>query len=183
MANQLKVQQTIAVLMAAYPSKSNQDHMGPFLAMVEKLLSAYPPEVLDDLVNPRTGIVTQCSFFPSIAELKKFCEGSWDRLHPRVVVDRAEENAQLYGHVQTAADREAMRTASAERIRAMAAGFRAQVAAVPDPFRRKQDRVLSNSDHKAQAEQYLESVLANGGSASGVKLSLEASRKLTDGLS
>jgi hypothetical protein len=99
MANQAHIKRTIAVLLAAYPKANDTDResMTQFLKLVEKILEVYPGEVLEALIKPRTGIMSQCQFFPSIAEIKKFCDRQWDLLAPRAVADNQDEVRQLYG--------------------------------------------------------------------------------------
>jgi len=45
--------------------------------MASEALSVYPQSILEELVQPRTGIMRQCKFLPSISELVDFC----DNLH------------------------------------------------------------------------------------------------------
>jgi len=162
MANKVQVQKTIAVLIAAYPNTDakTQEAMGPFLQMVERLLAPYPTEVLDALINVRTGIMTTTNFFPSIAELKKFCEREWDRLSPRVVVDRAEEVKQLYGRVGA---NEAETIAEAEKRKKVIDGFAKLISDLkcsPDPFRKNEPSPMSKVEEKAAAEAWLADMAA-----------------------
>lgn len=43
--------------------------------MAVEALACYPSSVLEELVQPRTGIMRQCKFLPSISELIDFCDG------------------------------------------------------------------------------------------------------------
>jgi hypothetical protein len=74
MATSSKINEAIAILLSAYPSAGQKANMGPFLALVTKTLEPYPNEILNELISPRTGIITECAFFPSLAELKLFCD-------------------------------------------------------------------------------------------------------------
>jgi hypothetical protein len=42
--------------------------------MAAEALSVYPQSILEELVKPRTGIMRQCKFLPSISELVDFCD-------------------------------------------------------------------------------------------------------------
>ncbi|CAB4127622.1 hypothetical protein UFOVP95_42 [uncultured Caudovirales phage] len=160
MATKVQVQKTIAVLIAAYPNMDakTREAIGPFLQMVERLLAPYPAEVLDCLVNVRTGIMTTTSFFPSIAELKKFCEREWDKLSPRVVADRTEEIRQLYGRIEPEEIRKAQKAQEIEKRQKVIEGFKQLVSELkcsPDPFRKAEPIPLSKAEQKAAAEAWL----------------------------
>lgn len=154
MASKVHIQKTIAILIAAYPSADakEKEAMAPFLKMVEQMLAPYPEQVLGELVNPRTGIIASARFFPSIAELKQFCDRLWDKFDPRVQIDRAPDPLMLEG---PADDPEVK---SAERARAIQ-GFKdllAELQSVPDPMRRNQPLIKSKIEEKAEAEAWLE---------------------------
>ena len=85
MASQKAVRQSLAVLTAAYPStaKADRETMREFMVLAEQALAPYPEDVLARMVNPRLGIIAECSFFPSIAELKRYCDRAWERMAPR----------------------------------------------------------------------------------------------------
>jgi len=99
MANAIQVKKAIAMLLAAYPRANDmeQESMRQYLLLVESFLAQYPNEVLEAMVSPRTGIVSQCIHFPTIAEMKKYCDRKWDILSPRAISDNQEEVRQLYG--------------------------------------------------------------------------------------
>lgn len=99
MANSIQVKKAIALLLAAYPraNDTEQESMRQYLLLVESFLSQYPNEVIEAMVSPRTGIIAQCIHFPTIAEMKKFCDRKWDILSPRAIADNQEEVRQLYG--------------------------------------------------------------------------------------
>jgi hypothetical protein len=165
MATKVQVQKTIAILIAAYPNTDAKarESMGPFLQMVEQLLAPYPAEVLDCLVSPRMGIIATCNFFPSIAELKKFCEREWDRLSPRVVADRTEEIKQLYGRIEPKEIQEAQKAMEREKRAKVIEGFKqlsAELKAVPDPIRKSEAVPMSKAEQKAAAELWLENQAA-----------------------
>jgi len=65
--------------------------------MASESLSEFPSEVLERLCNPKTGIVAQSTFLPSIAEMRKFCNREWDILSPRAIADNHDDIKQLYG--------------------------------------------------------------------------------------
>jgi hypothetical protein len=140
MASESKIDTTIAILCSSYRAK-NDDLMAKFLVMVRKLLSEYPDAVLEQLVNPKTGIMVECSFFPSIAELKKFCEKAWDRHDPRVTYDRA-----------PLALPNPDRQAQIERVRAMAQAFRLEATGKLD------DRHVDPAERRAEAERQLDRI-------------------------
>jgi hypothetical protein len=92
MASASKINEAISILLAAYPSAGQKATMGPFLALVTKTLEPYANEVLRELVDPRTGIITESEFFPSIAKLKEFCDARHKRLLEESFRARAEED-------------------------------------------------------------------------------------------
>jgi hypothetical protein len=146
MASQTYIEKTIAILVAAYPFKaSDADRMRPFLKMVERVLEPYPHEVLDRLANPRTGIVAVCTFFPSIAEIKKFCEREWDKISPHNRYDR-EAPALLSREDDTPERRANVIEKFADLMR--------DLRMAPD-FARKGEPVLTKAEAKQQAEDWL----------------------------
>lgn len=92
MASASKINEAISILLAAYPSAGQKANMGPFLALVTKTLEPYANEILRDLVDPRTGIITESEFFPSIAKLKEFCDERHKKLMEASFRARAEED-------------------------------------------------------------------------------------------
>jgi hypothetical protein len=60
-------------MISAYPNAGAIDP-GYVLSVIE-LLETYPRNVLDRLINPRTGIATQCKFVPTLSEIVDFIEG------------------------------------------------------------------------------------------------------------
>ena len=113
MSTEAQVKRAIAVLLAAYPNagKSNEEAMTQFVRILERTLEPYPPEVLAELISPRSGIISTSTFLPSIAELKSWCDVKWDKLMPRPVDEQAEEMKLLGGpaDVETPTEREARR--------------------------------------------------------------------------
>jgi len=113
MSTEAQVKRAIAVLLAAYPNagKSNEEAMTQFVRILERTLEPYPPEVLAELISPRSGIISTSTFLPSIAELKSWCDVKWDKLIPRSVDEQTEEMKLLGGpgDIETPAEREARR--------------------------------------------------------------------------
>jgi hypothetical protein len=97
MADQQEVRQAISLLLAAYPRANNddQDAMRQYLHLVENLLIQYPSEMVASLASPRTGIVTECVHFPTLAEIKKFMDREWGRIMPRRALEEQEEVRRL----------------------------------------------------------------------------------------
>jgi hypothetical protein len=71
---------------------ASKDETVRFLELAEKSLIKYPPDVVDMLSNPISGIVTKCTFMPSIAEMVKFCDAEMDRRW-----SKAKHNAAISG--------------------------------------------------------------------------------------
>jgi hypothetical protein len=99
MATPFQIKQALAVLVAAYPSadKMDRETMRHFLGILEKTLAPYPPQVLIEMVHPRTGIIASAKFFPSLAEVKAWCDKRWDSVAPRIHDDERSELARLRG--------------------------------------------------------------------------------------
>jgi len=97
MADQQQVRQAISLLLAAYPRANNddQDAMRQYLHLVENFLIQYPSEMVASLASPRTGIVTECVHFPTLAEIKKFMDREWGRIMPRRALEEQEEVRRL----------------------------------------------------------------------------------------
>ena len=96
MASESKINEAIAILLAAYPATGQKSTMGPFLTLVSKTLQPYANEVLLALVDPRRGIVAESKFFPSLAEIKIFCDRHQQQLleaHYRERQDEERRNA------------------------------------------------------------------------------------------
>jgi len=144
MATESKINEAISILLAAYPSAGQKSTMGPFLALVTKTLQPYPNEVLGALVNPRNGIITECAFFPSLAELKIFC----DRHHQKL----------LEGHYRDRRDEERRQALPAPvedpRVREkVISGLRKLSHELGGPDRKS---ILTVDEERAQAERRLE---------------------------
>lgn len=86
----------VGIILSSYPS-ANREGIENYYRMASESLSEFPTEVLERLCNPKTGIVAQCTFLPSIAEMRKFCNREWDILSPRAVADNHDDIRQLYG--------------------------------------------------------------------------------------
>jgi hypothetical protein len=125
MATKAQASKAISILLSAFPNsnRSDGDAMNQFLAILERTLEPYPAEVLAELVNPRTGIISTSTFLPSIAEIKRWCDLKWDKLMPRSVDDRSEEMKQLYGpaDVETPEEREARRAIIKQKFKELLA--------------------------------------------------------------
>ena len=98
MAEQQQVKKAISLLLAAYPRSNDDDQesMRQYLVLVENFLIQYPPEMVASLASPRTGIVTECVRFPTIAEIKKFMDREWARIMPRRALEDQEEMKRLH---------------------------------------------------------------------------------------
>lgn len=132
MATKAQASKAVSILVAAYPStnKVDADAMTQFLNILERTLEPYPAEVLAEMINPRTGIISTSNFLPSIAEVKRWCDLKWDKLMPRAVDDRADEMRQLYGptDVETPEEREARRAVVKQKFEALMDELRATTA-------------------------------------------------------
>lgn len=144
MATESKINEAISILLAAYPATGQKSTMGPFLALVTKTLQPYPNEVLAALVNPRSGIITECSFFPSIAELKIFCDRHHQKLLEVHYRDRQEEER-----------RKALPPPPEDpRVReAIATGFRRLSQELGAP---EKESLLTVEEEREKAERWLE---------------------------
>jgi hypothetical protein len=154
MASKVHIQKTIAILIAAYPSADakEKEAMAPFLRMVEQMMLPYPERVLSELVNSRIGIIATSKFFPSIAELKQFCDRLWDKLDPQVQVDRAPDPLMLGGPAKDPEVEAAQRACIIQGFKDLLA----ELKSVPDPLRPNQPPPKSKVEEKAEAEAWLE---------------------------
>jgi len=128
--------------------------------MSVEALKYFPDEILQALCNLTMGIQTKNKFVPSIAEMKEFCNKEWDRLSPRVVIDRAEEVKQLYGRVEP---NEAETAEEVEKRQKVIDGFAKLVSdlkCLPDPFRKNEAPPMSKVEEKAAAELWLANMAA-----------------------
>lgn len=66
----------LGVILSSYPS-SNREGIEKFYKLAVESLSEFPDEILEHLAHPKLGIQTQCTFVPSIAEMRKFCHNEW----------------------------------------------------------------------------------------------------------
>jgi hypothetical protein len=92
MSSNSYVNKALAIIVASYPSVSNKEEIGQFLEIATKSLSKYPDSVIELLADPTRGIVTKCTFMPSIAEMVKFCDAEMDRRW-----SKAKHNAAISG--------------------------------------------------------------------------------------
>ena len=44
---------------------------------VAATLADYPPEVIQHVTDPRTGLPAKCKWLPSVAEVREACEDYW----------------------------------------------------------------------------------------------------------
>lgn len=132
MATKPEINRAMAILFAAYPS-ANRIEDGPmeqFAAILSRTLAPYPAEVLAEMVNPRTGLIATAKFLPSIAEIKSWCDRTWDRQSPRPT-EPAAPRAQIAGpSAERAAEIEAQqRAANVAKFRDLIRELRATSAA------------------------------------------------------
>ena len=151
------VEKAVAILMASYPGAGAKPGMAEFLKLVEQLLSRYHAEVLNDFGHPSRGIAAECKFFPSLAEIKAWCEESANKIWRAREQERSNESRLLYGR----AERETELTPGemAEKRERVATMFRDLVKefkGIPDPFKTHGEIPLSKAEQKAQAEIWLE---------------------------
>lgn len=64
--------------------------------MATESLAEFPDPILNHLANPKTGIVAQCTFIPSIAELRKFCTDEMAARYRRAQFEDREEARRLH---------------------------------------------------------------------------------------
>ena len=76
MATKSEAQKAMAVLMTVYPRMEDKTPAAikQFVEYASQSLMSYPQSILAEMVHPRTGITTQCKHFPSIAEMREFCD-------------------------------------------------------------------------------------------------------------
>lgn len=98
MADQQLVRKAISVLISAYPkvNQTDQDAMNQYLILLENFLIQYPNELIHALASPRTGIIAECSFFPAIADVKKFLDREFAALAQRRIAEEREEARKLH---------------------------------------------------------------------------------------
>jgi hypothetical protein len=159
-----------------------------FLEIAEKSLLKYPDEVIERLASPTSGIVTQCKFLPTIAEMVEFCDRQWDKIFVHIQSDRRQEIRELYGRVEkvdpeTEADRQEKR----KKIIAQFQELVEELKMAPDPYKKNQAPVLSKAEAKAAAEQWLDDQLRYGmpkimfSDRLKAKIALEKAQELKDG--
>jgi hypothetical protein len=101
-------------LISCYPSHTPNDPQ-KYLTAVVAVLAEYPPEVVNVVCDPRTGIATRCKFLPTIAELTEALEREMEP-HRKAWRDRYEQRTALprQERIEPSED-------SKERVRLMAA--------------------------------------------------------------
>src|SRR5262245_52312013 len=106
----------VATIFACY-RKDEAHNPEMYAAAVTAVLSDFPQEVIDFVIDPRTGILGTSKFMPSVAEIKEACENA----HRKVCEDRERERrieAQL-----AARDEVYKSPLDAERLKQVAAAW------------------------------------------------------------
>ena len=62
-------------LLACYPATKADEK---FVKMAAMSLEHYPDATLRAMIDPRTGIVNDCQYMPSISQMKDFCKNHTD---------------------------------------------------------------------------------------------------------
>lgn len=151
------VQKAIAILMASYPGASAKPGMAEFLKLVEQLLRRYHPEVLEDFGHPSRGIASECKFFPSLAEIKGWCEDQANAIWRARERERVSEVRALYGRVEVPSEMTPAEMAeNRARVVELFHNLVAEFKGIPDPFRTHGEIPLSKAEQKLQAEKWLE---------------------------
>jgi hypothetical protein len=65
----------IELLMGAY-RRDQFDNPGIFVSSATQLLETFPDCVIESVTSPRSGLQTECTFPPSLAEIRARCERS-----------------------------------------------------------------------------------------------------------
>jgi len=76
MATKSEAQKALAVLMTVYPrmEDKSEEAIKQFVEYASQSLMSYTPAVLAEMIHPRSGITTKCKNFPSIADMREFCD-------------------------------------------------------------------------------------------------------------
>jgi hypothetical protein len=64
----------VAIMLGSYPPRSGNEGTDAYLDAIEKALLEEPREVAIDCMDPVHGIVRQCTFIPTVAEIHAWCE-------------------------------------------------------------------------------------------------------------
>ena len=108
-------------IISAYPNAKPSDPQGYVDTMVA-YLSKYPRVVLDKISDPRSGIVTRCTFPPVVAEVEEFARPLVDRLCGRLYREReAVEQIEARGREPTEEERRDV----GEQVKHLAANMKA----------------------------------------------------------
>lgn len=163
---------TIGIILSSYPSASRQEGIENFYKLAVESLSEFPPAILDALANPRSGIVTQSSFVPSIAELRKFCQREMEAQYRRSAQEDRAEARRLYSKISDPV------TDPAERER-MKKKFRELLADL-DPGKRRSDAgvLMTREEYRAKTEADLDLLAQAAASNPPPPLSEELKKKL-----
>lgn len=74
--------QRTAVLFGCYRTGQANDPETYTMA-VAATLAEYPPEVIEHVTDPRTGLPAKLKFLPSVAEVREACEDHWKYVRAR----------------------------------------------------------------------------------------------------
>ena len=113
-------------IIAAYPNARPSDPQGYVDTMVAHL-SKYPRVVLQKIADPMSGVVTQCTFPPVVAEVETFAKPHAERLSAKLYREReAVEQIEARDREPTAEERRDV----GEQVKEFAAGLK--VKDMPD---------------------------------------------------
>jgi len=71
MATKTEAIKAVSILLAAYNDTRADREI--FIRLASEALEQYSSRILIALVNPSNGIIAECKFMPSIAEMHEFC--------------------------------------------------------------------------------------------------------------
>jgi len=72
MATKTEAIKAVSILLAAYNDTRADREI--FIRLASEALEQYSSRILIALVNPSNGIIAECKFMPSIAEMHEFCQ-------------------------------------------------------------------------------------------------------------
>lgn len=82
----------VGLVAAMYPNRAMADAR-TYLEAASSALVGFPLDVITRMADPRTGIVRECKFLPSIAELCEWCAQAVERL--KTDIRQAEDRMRL----------------------------------------------------------------------------------------
>ena len=137
--------------MGSYPS-ANPERIETYQKMAVQALKDYDVRILEKMASPR-GIVAQCKFVPSIAEMVEFCEKlankAWEQ-------DRRDRNREIQLTYRPAEKTGAQKAAERERVKEGFKALLAELDANLSPLAGGGKPRLSKAEEKAHAERWLE---------------------------